>query len=103
MWLGCLFVGLPGSAGPAQWGVFWQDEGEEAWHVTETLLGTLDQEVARAAGKLIVFVIPSRFQVLDGDWAALRQAQGLSEAEGDRERPNQGIRQGRTLRCVDAL
>ncbi|NDJ76697.1 MAG: hypothetical protein GYB65_10595 [Chloroflexi bacterium] len=66
----------------------WQD----AWAVTELVLGEFDTEVAGDDAQLAVFVIPDRRQLYAADWdATLARLPDLDPAALDRERPTRTV------------
>ena len=65
-----------------------------AWRVTDALLQTLDRDVRDQSSRLVVVLIPTRFQVHRQRWEELVQEFDLTDSDWDVERPTN------VLRCV---
>jgi len=61
-------------------------EVEEMWRRTKQLLSSLETDVARHGGRLLLFYVPARFEVNDTAWTALLRRYGMNPRFWRREK-----------------
>jgi hypothetical protein len=67
---------------------------QKAWQVTAGLLKQLKQDVEAQGARLVVVIVPTRFQVAEKDWIRVLQAYpAMARFEWDLEKPNRLLRE----------
>jgi hypothetical protein len=64
---------------------------EEAWDITEALLGALKQEVEAHGSRLVLVAAPTDLQVRPSDWERLLAENKLSPRNFDLDQPNRSL------------
>lgn len=78
----------------------------EAWMITETLLVRLNREAVESGGHLVVFYVPSRAGVYDGDWSAMKREYAIDDEGWSPMRDAEILREicfRASLDCIDTL
>ena len=77
---------------------------EEAWAVTKAIVAQLNREVSANGGRLVVLLLPDRYQVEDDYWASEQQMYpAMQEGEWDLDKPNGIMHQFLTQEGIPAL
>ena len=85
-----------GTGIPLDFNVFeknYSEPWQKAWQVTAGLLSQLKQDVEAQGARLVVVIVPTRFQVTEKDWRRVLQTYpAMARFEWDLEKPNRLLR-----------